>query len=274
MWVLVAIFAVTAALFRSYAQAVIVMLTIPYSVAAAGAGHVLLGFDLSSVSIFGMIALGGLVVNSALVLTLRYNQLQTSDPDTALREAAAWPTRWGELNVSINVTPKVVEKIDLPGMVLSSLGVWDLSAENLIIEITEGAIMANPDASFRVLKQLRDLGVHVSIDDFGTGYSSLAYFKNIPANELKIDKSFVINMLEDAGDMQIVRAVLELARSFGLSVTAEGVEDASTATELRALGCDELQGYYYSKPLPQRDFVTWLENYSQESTVAASAARS
>ena len=193
--------------------------------------------------------------------------------NTALREAATWPTRLGDLSVSINVTPKVLERIDLPGMILSAMGMWDTKAEKLIVEITEGAIMANPDASFRVLKELRDLGVQISIDDFGTGYSSLAYFKNIPADELKIDKSFVINMLEDSGDKQIVRAVVELARSFGLSVTAEGVEDAGTAQELRALGCDRLQGYFYSRPLPQQEFEAWLDSYSLEDAAATCRAQ-
>ena len=184
--------------------------------------------------------------------------------NTALRQAADWPRLWGDLSVSINVTPKVVERIDLAGMVGSALGMWDSAPERLIVEITEGAIMANPQASFRVLSQLRNLGAHVSIDDFGTGYSSLAYFKNIPADELKIDKSFVISMLEDAGDRQIVEAILELARSFGLAVTAEGVEDQRTATELRSMNCDRLQGYYYSRPLPQQEFVSWLKSYRPE----------
>ena len=183
--------------------------------------------------------------------------------NSALREAADWPKHWGELSVSVNVTPKVIDRVDLPGMILGALGMWDTAPERLFVEVTEGAIMANPEASLKVLKQLRELNVHVSIDDFGTGYSSLAYFKNIPADELKIDKSFVINMLEDAGDKQIVRAVLELARGFGLTVTAEGVEDARTATALSALGCDRLQGYYFSRPLPQRAFIAWLNEYAQ-----------
>ncbi|MDH3419112.1 MAG: EAL domain-containing protein [Gammaproteobacteria bacterium] len=183
--------------------------------------------------------------------------------NSALREAADWPTHWGELSVAINVTPTVIDQVDLPGMILGALGMWGAEAARLFVEITEGAIMANPEASLQVLKELRDLDVHVSIDDFGTGYSSLAYFKNIPADELKIDKSFVVNMLEDAGDEQIVRAVIELARSFGLAVTAEGVEDAKTASALGSLGCDRLQGYYYSRPLPQQAFIAWLDDFAQ-----------
>jgi diguanylate cyclase (GGDEF)-like protein len=188
--------------------------------------------------------------------------------NTALRESADWPTHWGELSVAINVTPKVIDQVDLPEMILGALGMWGAEAARLFVEVTEGAIMADPEASLKVLKDLRDLDVHVSIDDFGTGYSSLSYFKNIPADELKIDKSFVVNMLEDAGDKQIVRAVIELARGFGLAVTAEGVEDAKTAAELSSLGCDRLQGYHYSRPLPQQAFIAWLDDYAKRRAAA------
>jgi EAL domain-containing protein (putative c-di-GMP-specific phosphodiesterase class I) len=112
-----------------------------------------------------------------------------------------------------------------------------------------------------VLRELRDLGVQISIDDFGTGYSSFAYFKNIPADELKIDKSFVMKMLNDDDDKKIVRTIIELAKSFGLKVTAEGVEDGETAAMLAQLRCDRLQGYHYSRPLPNVEFVAWLEEY-------------
>ena len=181
--------------------------------------------------------------------------------NTALREAAEWPSEWGKLRVAVNVTPKVVEDSDLVGMVSSAMQLWDTSPDQLVIELTEGALMRNPDKSFRVLAELRDAGTHIAIDDFGTGYSSLSYFKNIPADELKIDKSFVINMFEDQGDKQIVRAVIELARSFDLKVTAEGVEDERTASVLSSLNCDFLQGYYYSRPLPLKEFVAWLREY-------------
>jgi EAL domain-containing protein (putative c-di-GMP-specific phosphodiesterase class I) len=101
----------------------------------------------------------------------------------------------------------------------------------------------------------------VSIDDFGTGYSSLSYFNGIPADELKIDKSFVMKMLEDDGYARIVRTIIKLAHGFGLRVTAEGVENHETADALAALGCDYLQGYHFSRPLPQAEFITWLSTY-------------
>ena len=181
--------------------------------------------------------------------------------NTALRQSAEWPGHWGTLAVAVNVTPRVIEGGELCGLVASALGLWDAAPERLFVEVTEGAIMRNPQASFAVLRELREQGVQISIDDFGTGYSSLAYFKNIPADELKIDKSFVMKMLEDDGDRKIVRAVIELAKSFGLKVTAEGVEDAATAAALAALRCDTLQGYHYSEALPHAKFVAWLEAY-------------
>jgi predicted signal transduction protein with EAL and GGDEF domain len=184
--------------------------------------------------------------------------------NTALRQSRAWPARWGPLAVAVNVTPRVIEGGELNGLVASALSLWDAAPQRLFVEITEGAIMRNPQASFAVLRELREQGVRISIDDFGTGYSSLAYFKNIPADELKIDKSFVMKMLHDNGDRKIVRAIMELAKSFGLKVTAEGVEDAATALALAELDCDTLQGYHYSPPLPNAKFVAWLEDYRVE----------
>jgi EAL domain-containing protein (putative c-di-GMP-specific phosphodiesterase class I) len=181
--------------------------------------------------------------------------------NTALRQSAEWPAGSQPLAVAVNVTPRVIEGGELNGLVASALALWDMVPQRLIVEITEGAIMRNPQASFAVLRELREQGVHISIDDFGTGYSSLAYFKNIPADELKIDKSFVMKMLNDDGDRKIVRTVIELAKSFGLRVTAEGVEDAATAAALADLHCDTLQGYHYSPPLPNAKFVAWLEAY-------------
>jgi diguanylate cyclase (GGDEF)-like protein len=194
--------------------------------------------------------------------------------NTAVRQSAEWPQHWDPLTVAVNVTPRVIEDADLGAMVASAVGMWDTVPDRLFIEITEGAIMKNPAVSFSVLRSLREQGVQISIDDFGTGYSSLAYFKNIPADELKIDKSFVINMLGDKGDKQIVRTVIDLAKSFGLMVTAEGVEDRPTAEMLAQLGCDRLQGYFYSKPLPQTKFIEWLDAFARAETPTLAAAKS
>ena len=191
----------------------------------------------------------------------------------ALVQASEWP---GDLSVSINLSPRMLLAAELTGMVANALGLWGFEPRRLVVEITEGAIMADPDASFRTLSGLRDLGVQISIDDFGTGYSSFAYFKNIPADELKVDRSFVRNMLTDEGDRRIVRAIVQLSKEFGLAVTAEGVEDEATATMLASLGCDRLQGYHYARPLPQTALLAWLRDRraSQDEIAVSGAAGS
>lgn len=193
----------------------------------------------------------------------RTEQLTSFVLNTALRQSAEWPRHWGRLSVAVNVTPRALEDADFAAAVDGALGLWDTPPDKLFIEITEGAIMRDPQTSFRALRDLRALGVQISIDDFGTGYSSLAYFKNIPADELKVDKSFVSGMLADGGDRQIVRTIVELSKRFGLRVTAEGVEDLETATALAALSCDRLQGYHYSKPVPHAAFIAWLDGYAR-----------
>jgi EAL domain-containing protein (putative c-di-GMP-specific phosphodiesterase class I) len=112
-----------------------------------------------------------------------------------------------------------------------------------------------------VLEELREMGVRISIDDFGTGYSSLAYLKQVPADEIKIDKSFVMNMLADEADARIVAQVVSLGHSFGLEVVAEGVESAEVAAKLADMGCDYAQGFHYAKPLPPKDFPAWVQEW-------------
>ena len=182
--------------------------------------------------------------------------------NSALAQATDWPP---ELSLSINLTPRMLLSPELVEMVAGALKLWEFRPDRLIIEITEGAIVADPELGFAVLSRLRALGTKISIDDFGTGYSSFAYFKDIPADELKIDKSFVQNMFDDEGDKKIVRAIVQLSKEFGFEVTAEGVEDERTARILAEYACDRLQGYHYSKPLPQADFLAWLRNYSKRS---------
>ncbi|HSG66596.1 MAG TPA: bifunctional diguanylate cyclase/phosphodiesterase [Gammaproteobacteria bacterium] len=186
----------------------------------------------------------------------RIEPLTTFVLNTALRQASEWNV---DFPVSVNVAPRLLLSTELVELIDSALKMWDANPARLVIEVTEGALMTDPATSFAVLSRLRELGVGISIDDFGTGYSSLAYFKNIPADELKIDKSFVLNMLNDEGDRRIVKAIVNLTKEFGLKVTAEGVEDEQTARALAALECDSLQGYHYSRPLPQGEFTAWLE---------------
>ena len=113
----------------------------------------------------------------------------------------------------------------------------------------------------QTLQRLHAMGLRMSIDDFGTGYSSLAYLKRLPVHELKIDKSFVLNMEHDRADLKIVRSTIDLAHNLGLSVVAEGVESAPAWHLLRALHCDEAQGFFMSKPMPQESFVDWVSDW-------------
>jgi EAL domain-containing protein (putative c-di-GMP-specific phosphodiesterase class I) len=128
----------------------------------------------------------------------------------------------------------------------------------LTLELTESSTMTDTAGSQRALNSLNELGVSLSIDDFGTGYSSLSRLKQIPFNELKIDKSFVKEMVSDRGDEAIVRSTIDLARNLGRSVIAEGVEDRATLQRLTLLGCDAAQGFYLARPLPALQCESWL----------------
>ena len=133
-----------------------------------------------------------------------------------------------------------------------------LPAEALKVEITESMIMSDPDRALTTVTRLSDLGVRLSVDDFGTGYSSLANLRQLPINELKIDRSFVIPMLQDDRDLIIVRSAINLGHDLGLRIVAEGVEDERTLMRLALLGADMAQGYHLSKPLPPQAFIEWL----------------
>jgi len=131
-------------------------------------------------------------------------------------------------------------------------------ASKLVLEITETSVMSDAVYAMQVLNRLSTMGLTLAIDDFGTGYSSLSYLKRLPVDEVKIDKSFVLNMQEDENDAVIVRSIVDLARNLGLRVVAEGVETTSTWDALRVMGCDIAQGYVISRPLPADQLSAWL----------------
>jgi len=131
-----------------------------------------------------------------------------------------------------------------------------------VLEITERSLVSTPAHSFKILGAVRALGVKVSIDDFGTGYSCLATLKRIPADELKIDKSFVSGLLTDRANAEITSLIVELAHRFGLSVAAEGVEDETTLAALRRQKCDIVQGHLYAPALKHEDFAKWLREHA------------
>ena len=163
------------------------------------------------------------------------------------------------LPISVNLSTRDLMDQDLP------IKVADLVAgvppPALCLEITESAIMDDPQRALQTLEQLHALGFKLSIDDFGTGYSSLAYLKQLSVDELKIDRSFVMNMERDIDDAKIVRSTVELAHNLGLSVVAEGLETAKQWTLLQTLGCDQGQGYFLSRPMPAEQFADWLRDW-------------
>jgi EAL domain-containing protein (putative c-di-GMP-specific phosphodiesterase class I) len=136
------------------------------------------------------------------------------------------------------------------------------------LEITEGVVMQDADHTIALLHQLRALGLMLSIDDFGTGYSSLSYLKRFPLNKLKIDQSFIRHLESNSGDVAIVEAIIRLGHSLNLTVIAEGVETAEHVAILKALGCDELQGYYFARPLPLADAQAFLQQRLQPVSIS------
>jgi diguanylate cyclase (GGDEF)-like protein len=164
----------------------------------------------------------------------------------------------GVAKISINLSTRDLLDVELPEKLDVILALHRASARGLCLEITESAIMDDPERAEATLHRLAERGFKLSIDDFGTGYSSLAYLKRLPVHELKIDKSFVMAMERDPSDAKIVRSTIDLAHGLDLTVVAEGVENARILAELAALRCDEAQGYHLSRPLPIDAFAAWV----------------
>lgn len=178
--------------------------------------------------------------------------------NAALRQRVGYAGEGADLSIAVNLSPRNLSDAELPELVLRALDTWNATPSRLILEITENAIMGDPVHSLKVLSQLNGLGISLSIDDFGTGYSSLAYLKKLPVDELKVDKSFVMTMVEEKDDAMIVQSVIELARNFGLKTVAEGVESEKIWDMLLSLGCDYAQGYYMSPPMPYEKLNQWI----------------
>jgi len=178
----------------------------------------------------------------------------------AIADCGKWNADGHGLTVAVNLSALDLFDVDLPTYIGGLLAEVGLSPSKLVLEITESAIMRDPAAALRVLRELKQRGVTLAIDDYGTGYSSLAHLKRLPVDELKIDKSFVLNLRRTSkDDLVIVRSTIELGHNMGLRVIAEGVENAEAWDILRDLGCDMAQGYYVSRPLPLADFGKWVE---------------
>jgi diguanylate cyclase (GGDEF)-like protein/PAS domain S-box-containing protein len=178
--------------------------------------------------------------------------------EAALTQIRAWLDQGLEIQVSVNLSVRNLYDRDLVPWLDRLLIDRGIGAKLLKLEVTESELMDDPLLALEVLGKLRALGLSTSIDDFGTGYSSLAYLKHLPIDELKIDRSFVNAMVEDASDLTIVRSTIDLSHNLGLEVVAEGVEDGETLHLLAELGCDRAQGYFVSRPVPADVFTEWV----------------
>ncbi len=177
--------------------------------------------------------------------------------NAVLRNAAQLAKEGITPRFSVNLSTRTLVEHELPDIVEQALGTWSVEPGRITLEITESSMIGDAERTMAMLTRLKGTGVQLSIDDFGTGYSSLAYLKRFPVDELKIDRLFVSGLLTDRGDHQIVRSVIDLAHNFELRAVAEGVEDEAIRAELARMGCDLVQGYLVSRPLPEREFRAW-----------------
>ncbi|HUA75149.1 MAG TPA: bifunctional diguanylate cyclase/phosphodiesterase [Solirubrobacteraceae bacterium] len=180
--------------------------------------------------------------------------------DQALGQMASWREQGIDLEVAVNLSARNLVDLDLPGQIAAALHRHKVPAERLTLEVTESATMLDPTRAAETLSALREIGLCVSIDDFGAGNASIGYLSSLPANELKIDRSFVAEVCRDARACAIVRSVIDLARNLELRVVAEGIETEGVMERVRELGCDVAQGYFISRPVPAADLARWLRS--------------
>jgi diguanylate cyclase (GGDEF)-like protein len=180
--------------------------------------------------------------------------------EMAIDQCAAWRTRGFDLSMAVNLSPRNLVDHELPHQIQRMLDERGLHTGLLELELTEDSIMSDPRRAREILARLDEMGVWLAIDDFGTGYSSLAYLKQLPVTTLKVDRSFVSTMDRNEDDAVIVRSTIALGRNLGLRVVAEGVESGPVMDELRGLGCEEVQGYFVSRPVPAPALEDWLRD--------------
>jgi diguanylate cyclase (GGDEF)-like protein len=180
--------------------------------------------------------------------------------DIALRDASCWRSAGHDVSVAVNLSVTNLLDVELASDVAALLYEYQLPASALILEITETVLMTDSTRAKTVVDALHALGVGLSVDDYGTGYSSLAYLQDLAIDELKLDRSFIMRLAEDPRTAAIVRSTVDLAHSLGLRIVAEGVEDPGTVEVLHRYGCDIIQGFFYSRPMPVAQLTIWLAN--------------
>jgi EAL domain-containing protein (putative c-di-GMP-specific phosphodiesterase class I) len=188
--------------------------------------------------------------------------------DAALFECESWLAGGLEVSVAVNLSAESLRDDRIVHEVKALLEQHDLPGRLLQLELTEDSLVSDPVSARRVLGQLRDLGVSIAIDDFGTGYSSLSHIKDLPIDELKIDRSFVAGLGSGTAEIAIIRSTIQLAHDLGLRVVAEGVETSAVIGHLAELGCDLVQGYLLGRPVPARELLPALTDAHLSRTVA------
>jgi EAL domain-containing protein (putative c-di-GMP-specific phosphodiesterase class I) len=180
--------------------------------------------------------------------------------DLALKQMVAWRRRGIGLEMSVNLSARNLLDHELSRQIAELLARHEISPEELTVEVTESAAMLDPERAVAVLAALRATGIGVSVDDFGTGNASIEYLAALPATELKIDRSFITGILQDARTEAIVRSTIDLARNLDLTVVAEGIESEAVLAHIKALGCTSAQGYFISRPLPAEELTRRLSS--------------
>jgi EAL domain-containing protein (putative c-di-GMP-specific phosphodiesterase class I) len=186
----------------------------------------------------------------------------------AVRQIGEWERMGLHVLVAVNLSVWNLQDREIVASVAEILQRWNVAPASLRVEITESALMADPERALETVSDLHEMGVSISIDDFGTGYSSLGYLNRLPVDEIKIDRSFVHSAVgSDSGAFAIIRSVIDLGHNLRQQVVAEGVETRQSAELLSALGCDLLQGFYFSPPLPADQYASWLRDRERRDTV-------
>ena len=210
----------------------------------------------------------GLIMPDDFIEVIEQTGLSNSLVNWVLNKALQHQSEWQQLgldiNMSVNLSVKNLHDYEFPALAKELIKKWQINPARLTLEITESGLMVDPGRVTKVVSSLIETGVNLSIDDFGTGYSSLAYLRKFPAREIKIDKSFVFDMLTNEDSAVIVKSTIDMAHNIGRLVVAEGVENNDTQILLKRLGCDFMQGFFFSKALPPDEFLKWHDKYDKE----------
>ncbi|TNF37276.1 MAG: bifunctional diguanylate cyclase/phosphodiesterase, partial [Gammaproteobacteria bacterium] len=180
--------------------------------------------------------------------------------EEAVKQCANWHKSGHKISIAVNLSARLLIESDILKLVRNTLYRHQLPAEFLILEITESAIMIDPARAHEMMKTFQQMGVRLSIDDFGTGYTSISHMRDLPVSEIKIDKSFVLNMLNNPSDAVLVKLIIDMAHGMKHLVVAEGIEDQATLDALNRMGCDIAQGYFLGRPMPLHLFNDFLKD--------------